>query len=267
MQDLTPLKKFGQNFLIDSNIINKIIAAFDPKPDDLVLEIGPGKGAISEKLLNLLEKLYAVEFDLRAKEYLATKFDFKKLEVFNENILKFDLGNFIQDQNKTKHKKLRIIGNLPYNISTEIIFHVLASSESLEDLLFMLQKEVVARIAASPNTKEYGKLSVMVQYFCHVEKLFTIPPNAFYPAPKVTSQMVYLKPYNQGFKSPHIVAKDPVKLKQIVFAAFGQRRKTLANSLKGYISSESLQKLEIKPNLRAENLSVNDFVKISNLLI
>lgn len=256
-------KKFGQNFLQDHNLINNIILSFNIKPDDLVLEIGPGLGAITTPLLERLNHLHLVEIDRELAERLKNKYN-NKITLFNTDILNFDLEKSgILDTNPATSQKIKIIGNLPYNISTPILFHLFKYIDSIDYMLFMLQLEVVERIVASPGNKQYGRLSIMTQLFCDAEQLFTIPPTAFNPMPKVQSAMVMLTLNKNRYLSK---LKNLNLFDTIVQAAFSMRRKTISNSLKNHLSSEDLTKLNIDPKLRAENLSINDFITITNHL-
>ncbi len=247
-----PRKRFGQNFLHDQNIINKIISSFNPKPEQVILEIGPGMGALTEKLLAKINHLYLVEIDKDLAEVLTSKYQ-QQITLFNYDILKFNLDSI----NPSAGNKIRIIGNLPYNISTPILFHLFKSIELISDMSFMLQLEVVDRMIAEPNTKEYGRLSVMTQYYCDVNKLFTIPNTAFRPAPKVKSAIVQLIPK----KTDNTV--NVQLFADIVKDAFNQRRKTITNSLNRFVNADLLKKLNIDPKARAENLSLQDFIAIS----
>lgn len=249
-----PKKRFGQNFLHDRNIISKIIRVIDPKPTDHFVEIGPGQGALTKELLPLVAKLEAVELDRDLIPVLTANCkEFSNLTIHQADALVFEVKELGTDS-------LRVVGNLPYNISTPLIFHFLGQLSKIKDLHFMLQKEVAQRIAAVPGNKEYGRLSVMVQYFCQPELLLAIKPAAFFPVPKVDSCFIRL--------TPHQVlpcqARDLALLTEVVRQAFGQRRKTISNSLRGIVTREQLISLEIDPMLRAENLTVADFVKIAN---
>jgi 16S rRNA (adenine1518-N6/adenine1519-N6)-dimethyltransferase len=249
-------KKFGQNFLQDQNIINKIVSAFAIKPGDCILEIGPGLGAITKPILNQISHINVVEID----RDLATKLEQnygQKISLYNTSILDFDL-NQIQTNNKIK-----IIGNLPYNISTPILFHLFNFRDKIESMLFMLQLEVVERMVASSNSKQYGRLSVMTQLYCDVEQLFTIPPTAFKPVPKVDSAIVRLQPNNMNYINKLL---DHETFAKIVLAAFNQRRKTIANSLKDYISIDDFIKINLDHKLRAENLTIEHYISIANFV-
>ncbi|MGA2655540.1 MAG: 16S rRNA (adenine(1518)-N(6)/adenine(1519)-N(6))-dimethyltransferase RsmA [Gammaproteobacteria bacterium] len=251
-------KRFGQNFLKDDYIISQIIACFAPRPDDHCVEIGPGLGALTIPLLKKIKHLDAIELDRDIIPILLEKSKaVGELNIHQADVLNFDFHTLIK-----KHEKLRVIGNLPYNISTPLIFHLLDQINIIQDMIFMLQQEVVDRMAAAPNSKTYGRLSVMVQYHCEVEGLFTIPPEAFDPAPKVYSKLVRLVPYEQK----PFVAVDKNLFAEIVREAFNHRRKTIRNSLKHLVSDEIFAELNISPLSRAENLSVCDYVHLANAL-
>lgn len=252
-------KRFGQNFLHDAGIIRRIVRAIHPKPEDHLVEIGPGLGAITEELLEEAGALDAIELDRDLIPVLRTKF-FRyedNFRIHESDALKFDFAALAEDG-----RPLRIVGNLPYNISTPLIFHLLSFSGKVSDMHFMLQKEVVDRLAAQPGENHYGRLGIMAQYYCQVEKLFIVPPGAFNPAPKVDSAIVRLVPYTE-LPCP---AKDVTKLQDVVRTAFSQRRKTLRNNLKPLISATTLEQLKIDPQLRPERLTLEEFVRISDAL-
>jgi 16S rRNA (adenine1518-N6/adenine1519-N6)-dimethyltransferase len=255
----TPRKRFGQNFLHDHNIIYNILSSLQAKPDEHWVEIGPGMGALTEPLLNLGLRLDVVELDRDLVSLLKDKFkQHANLEIFSADALRFDFSALVKN-----NEKLRIIGNLPYNISTPLMFHLLDNAQCIDDMHFMLQKEVVDRICAEPGSKKYGRLSVMMQYYCATELLFDVPPESFDPAPKVMSAIVRLVPHQQ----PPVEVNDITMLNRVVVQAFSQRRKTLRNSLKKLIEEDAIIALNIDPTLRAEALSLADFAKLSNLLI
>jgi 16S rRNA (adenine1518-N6/adenine1519-N6)-dimethyltransferase len=255
----TPRKRFGQNFLHDHNIIYNILSSLQAKPDEHWVEIGPGMGALTEPLLNLGLRLDVVELDRDLVSLLKDKFkQHANLEIFSADALRFDFSALVKN-----NEKLRIIGNLPYNISTPLMFHLLDNAQCIDDMHFMLQKEVVDRICAVPGSKKYGRLSVMMQYYCATELLFDVPPESFDPAPKVMSAIVRLVPHQQ----PPVEVNDIKMLNRVVVQAFSQRRKTLRNSLKKLIEEDAIIALNIDPTLRAEALSLADFAKLSNLLI
>lgn len=252
-------KRFGQNFLQDQNIIRNILLNIQPRVGDNIAEIGPGLGAITEHLLNATEgHLNVVEIDRDLVQVLKTQFfNYPHLQIHQGDALKFDFSQLV-----TADNKLRIVGNLPYNISTPLIFHLLSFTGKVKDMHFMLQKEVVDRMAAGPGDSNYGRLGIMVQYHCRVESLFTVPPTAFDPQPKVDSAIVRLTPYAK----PPVPALDHQQLSSLVTTAFNQRRKTIRNNLKKLISAEQLEALGIDPGLRPENLSLQNFVAISDTL-
>lgn len=253
-----PRKRFGQHFLRDQMIIQRIIDAIHPSTRDHLVEIGPGQGAMTVPLLKEVKQLEVVELDRDLIPELERRTErLGKLTVYSADALEFDFASIKQDD-----RKLRVVGNLPYNISTPLIFHLLTYSAIISDMVFMLQKEVALRLAAQPSTDDYGRLSVMVQYHCAVELLFDVPATAFYPPPQVKSSIVQLTPY----PTPPFPANDYKLFAEIVKLAFGQRRKTLRNSLKELVSDDAWAHINIHSNLRPENLSVQDFVAIANAM-
>ncbi len=250
-------KRFGQNFLEDEHIIDQILQVIAPNPDDHMLEIGPGMGAITGRLLEQVNHLNVIELDRDLIPYLIAKFEHTgKLTIHQADALKFDL-------HELQKTGLRIVGNLPYNISTPLIFRLLEFAPIIRDMHFMLQKEVVNRLSAGVGDKAYGRLGIMVQYYCEVTPLLEVPPEAFNPPPKVDSGIVRLKPYEQ---LPYR-ANDMALLRSIVTQAFNQRRKTLRNSLSDYASTEQLEQAGIDPSLRPEKVSLEDFVRLTNQLV
>jgi 16S rRNA (adenine1518-N6/adenine1519-N6)-dimethyltransferase len=250
-----PRKRFGQNFLQSQPIINDIFRAFCPKPMDRVVEIGPGLGALTKPLLNVLETLIAIEIDTDLQAHLQEMPEsFGRLQLMNADALTVDYGQF--------GEHLRIIGNLPYNISTPLLLHLLHYVAHIDDMLFMLQKEVVDRLSALPGTKAYGRFSVVVQYQCEVHALFTVPATAFYPEPKVESAIVRLIPHRV---SPY-PAVDVTALERLMACAFSMRRKTVANNLKSLITANDLIALGIDPGWRPEQISVKDYVLIAKFM-
>jgi 16S rRNA (adenine1518-N6/adenine1519-N6)-dimethyltransferase len=251
-------KRFGQHFLHDRNVIDKMLRALNLQPTDHVVEIGPGPGALTFPLLELLPRLEVVEIDRDVIAWWQEQPQAQgKLHIHAQDALKLDIPAL-----QGEGDKLRIIGNLPYNISTPLIFHFLQHRAHICDMLFMLQKEVVDRITAAPDSSDYGRLSVMVQYYCEPHYLLKIGPGAFTPPPKVDSAVVYLKPW----ATPPHVANDEEQFGKLVQQAFSQRRKTLRNTLKGLITAEQMESLGIDPTRRAETLAVADFVKLANLI-
>lgn len=253
-----PRKSLGQNFLQDQNIIRKIVASLNIQADDVVLEIGPGRGALTELILAAGKQVHLVEYDRDLAAYWRQRAEQElNLKVHECDILKFDLEQAIDHS----EQKIKVIGNLPYNISSPVLFHLLQYAERILTQVVMLQKEVVDRICAKPGNKQFGRLSVMLQYRYQVEYLFTVPATAFYPPPKVESAIARFTP-RQSIAHPVKNLKD---LEFIVKQAFSQRRKTLRNTLKGSISSEQIESLGISAGDRAEVLSVDNFVDLANL--
>lgn len=253
-------KRFGQNFLDDHNIIANIVHSIAPQPDDLLVEIGPGLGAITTELIEQLNAMHVVELDRDLIPFLIAKFEHtKKLTIHQADALSFDFSQLAGDTDR----KLRVVGNLPYNISTPLIFHLIEQATNIEDMHFMLQKEVVDRLAAGVGEKAYGRLGIMVQYHCRVEPLFDVPPESFNPPPKVDSAIVRLVPHEN---KPH-VTRDPELLQRIVTAAFSMRRKTLRNSLKNHVSIEHMEAVGINPGDRAEKVPLEAFVALTEELI
>jgi 16S rRNA (adenine1518-N6/adenine1519-N6)-dimethyltransferase len=252
-------KRFGQNFLTDQGVIYSLVEAISPKEDDIMVEIGPGLGALTQPLLKKLNHLHVVEIDRDIITWMESFYPKDKLTIHNSDALKF---NFAELATLSPENKIRVTGNLPYNISTPILFHLLSNIENIIDMHFMLQKEVVERMVAAPSTSEYGRLSVMLQYRLKMEYLITVPPEAFDPAPKVESAFVRCVPH----KSLPYPAKNEALFAKIVTAAFGQRRKTLRNTLKEYLDDAGFKAIGIDSGLRAENLSVEQFVSITNFL-
>ncbi len=247
-------KRFGQNFLTDQGVIASLIMAIAPKADDLMVEIGPGLGALTKPLLQRLNLLHVVEVDRDIIAWMEKAYLNQSISIHSADALKFDFTSLGHN--------LRVTGNLPYNISTPILFHLLDNVAAITDMHFMLQKEVVERMVASPSTPAYGRLSVMLQYKLKMDYLITVPPEAFEPAPKVESAFVRCVPH----ATLPFVASDERMFAKVVLAGFGQRRKTLRNTLKGLLDDEGFTALNISSQLRAENLSVEDFVRISNYL-
>lgn len=250
----TPRKRFGQNFLTDMQVIANIIRAINPQQQDHLVEIGPGLGALTTPLLQILDHLDVVELDRDIVKKLEQTFDPEKITIYSADALKFDFSSI--------GCNLRIVGNLPYNISTPILFHLSTFAANIKDMHFMLQKEVVERMVAMPSTSDYGRLTVMLQYRFEMELIFIVPPESFNPIPKVESAIVRMHP----IKQPTLIAADEKLFAQVVTSAFAQRRKTLRNSLRNYLNPEDFAALEIDPGLRAENLSVAQFVSVTNYL-
>ena len=259
-------KRFGQNFLRDNNVVANIVSSIAPQKNDIMIEIGPGLGAMTIPLLDSLQTLYVIELDRDIIPRLIDNCrrqdaDLVDRLVINEtDVLKFDFADF-----HDKHacgKKLRVVGNLPYNISTPVLFHLLHYRQLIKDMHFMLQKEVVDRIVSSPRNKHYGRLSVMLQTFCDVESLFEVPPHAFEPAPKVDSAILRLQ-VSHRYEDQ---ISDFSSYEQLVRQAFSQRRKTLRNTLKSLCTEKDFEKASISAGQRAEELTVADFVRLYNVL-
>lgn len=251
-----PRKRFGQHFLHSPDAIRRIVTAVSPQPGDHLIEIGPGRGAITEPLLALGIELDAVELDrdlLPHLEQLAAGCA-GRFRVHNADALEFDICAC------ARQGKARVVGNLPYNISTPLLFHVLDQRRCIRDMHFMLQREVVDRMAAAPGGRDYGRLSVMVQFHCRVEPLFRIAPGAFTPPPKVESTFVRLVPHD----TPPVAVDDPAVFAAVVAQAFAQRRKTLRNALRDTLTAADFVIAEVDPGLRAEQLGLVEFARLSN---
>ena len=254
----TARKRFGQNFLHDAYIIDQIVSAINPQDGENLVEIGPGLAALTEPVCERVSKLNVVELDRDLAERLRTHpFISSKLNIIESDALKFDFSALMENE-----KPLRVFGNLPYNISTPLMFHLFSFADKVQDMHFMLQKEVVNRLAATPGNKNYGRLSVMAQYFCQVIPVLHVPPGAFSPPPKVDSAVVRLVPYTD---KPTKV-DDEKYLNQVCTQAFNQRRKTIRNSLKESVTEAEMTAAGINPELRAENLTLADFATLANLV-
>lgn len=251
-------KRFGQNFLQDTGVIDRILRAIYPKKTEHLLEIGPGRGALTEGLLASEARLDVIELDQDLIPLLKLRFGLNPaFHLHQGDALKFDFKTLIVD-----NERLRVVGNLPYNISTPLIFHLLSQHAVIEDMHFMLQKEVVKRMAAQPGGGDWGRLTIMVQYFCQVEHLFDVPPECFFPAPKVDSAIVKLTPY----KELPCPAKDHKLLEILVREAFNQRRKTLRNTLKQLLPAEAIEEAGVDGSLRPEQLDLAAFVRLADQL-
>jgi 16S rRNA (adenine1518-N6/adenine1519-N6)-dimethyltransferase len=247
-----PKKRFGQNFLKDENILNKIIKEINPKPDDSIVEIGPGYGALTQKLISEAANLIAVEIDNEIAINLKEKFP--QLRLISEDFLETDLSKLT-----SLEKKLRIVGNIPYNITSPIIFKLIKNNKLVKDAVFMVQLEVAKRMTAQRGTKDYGILAVILKYFSETKLSFKISPNVFHPKPKVYSALVHI-----NFKELNQTEEEQRKFIEIVKAAFGNRRKILKNSFSNSIFHEiDFSNSGIDLLLRAENLGVGDFLKLT----
>jgi len=247
-----PRKRFGQNFLADRTVVDRIIAAIAPRAGERIVEIGPGLGALTRPLLAAANRLDAVEIDRDIVRNLGAQFRDEPLTLHQADALEFDFAALGRD--------LRIVGNLPYNISTPLLFHLTGSAPSIRDGHFMLQREVVSRMVAEPGTPDYGRLSVMLQYRWRMDRLFDVAPFAFEPQPKVWSTVVRMAPYAELPQK----ARDERLFAEVVTRAFGQRRKTLRNALRELLDADALASLGIDPGARGETLDVGQFVRIAD---
>ncbi len=247
-------KRFGQNFLVDNGIIAAIVAAIDPQRGDTVVEIGPGLGALTEPLLARVDHLHVVEIDRDLIARLKKQHPPARLTIHEGDALAFDFAGIGSD--------LRLVGNLPYNISTPLLFHLADCVGVVRDMHFMLQKEVVERMVAEPGDADFGRLSVMLQYRFWLEWLIDVPPESFDPAPKVDSAVVRLIPK----PASELAARDPARFARVVQQAFSQRRKMLRNTLKGTLDEAGFSALGIDPTRRAEDIPVADYVRLANYL-
>ena len=248
-------KRFGQNFLQDTRIITDIVNAVRPQPDDIVIEIGPGLAAITEPLTRHLRQLHVCEIDRDIIRFLKEQPFADKLVIHEGDVLQFDFGSI--------EGRKKIVGNLPYNISTPLLFHLAEVADEVADMHFMLQKEVVERMVAQPKTNDYGRLSVMLQYFFDMEMLIEVPPESFDPAPKVDSAVVRMIPVPNRIGT----AADFAHFSNLVRDAFHQRRKTIRNNLKGIADDDDLQAVGILPQQRAEEIAPELYVRLSNHLV
>lgn len=248
-------KQLGQHFLADRHYIDKIVMAVNPKDGDRLVEIGPGQGAITLPLLRVHPKLTVIEFDRDLIAPLTAAAEpLGELTIVHRDVLRVDFTELADGQ------PIRLVGNLPYNISSPILFHALEHAAVIRDMHFMLQKEVVDRMAAGPGSKVYGRLSVMLQAYCQVTSLFVVPPGAFRPPPKVDSAVVRLVPRDAAT----ININDHKRFADVVKAAFGQRRKTLRNALNNVVSAEQFIAAGVRPDARAEQLDVAEFIALAN---
>jgi 16S rRNA (adenine1518-N6/adenine1519-N6)-dimethyltransferase len=250
----TPRKRFGQNFLTDPGVIARILALIDARPEDTVVEIGPGHGALTEGLIASGAQLHVVEIDRDLAAAWRSR-ESPRFTLHPQDALDFDFAAL-----RPTGGGLRVVGNLPYNISTPLLFYLLGQAQAIADMHFMLQREVVERLAAPSGGADYGRLSVMVQYGCRVLPLLEVPPHAFVPAPRVHSAVVRLLPGHFD----HGIARSPAMLAQLVRQAFTQRRKTLRNALSGLLDATAIAALGIDPQRRPETLTVAEFVHLAN---
>jgi 16S rRNA (adenine1518-N6/adenine1519-N6)-dimethyltransferase len=256
----TARKRFGQNFLVSQGVIRKIIDAVAPRAGDTVVEIGPGLGALTDPLLEQIEHLHVVEIDRDLIARLRERYPEERLSIHEGDALEFDFGTLKGEG------RLKIVGNLPYNISSPLLFHLAQYAEQVYDMHFMLQREVVDRMVAEPGDGEFGRLSVMLQYRFHMERLFIVPPGSFNPPPKVDSAIVRMIPIDFAKVGPGSTATSYETFAKVVATAFSQRRKMLRNTLRPLISEAGLTALDVNPMARAEDLGVADYVRIANSL-
>jgi len=249
-----PRKRFGQNFLADPHYVARIVAAIEPQPGDAIVEIGPGLGALTDALVARAGTIDAIEIDRDLAARLRERFASERLRLHEADALAFDFAKLSGE--------LRVVGNLPYNISSPLLFHLASYESRLRDIHVMLQREVVARMTAKPATADYGRLTVMLQARFLVTRLFTVPPGAFRPAPSVESAVARLVPLREA--RPTIA--DAALFARVVAAAFGQRRKTLRNALAPIAGEAELRAAAVDPGARGETLSVADFVRLGNAL-
>ena len=251
-------KRFGQNFLHDRSIIQQIIASLMLTTQQHWVEIGPGQGALTKPLLDAGVKLDIIELDRDLVNLLQQQFpNYPQLSIYSADALKFEFS-----QLAAAGEKLHIVGNLPYNISTPLLFHLLNHSQHIDSMTFMLQKEVVDRICAAPGSKTYGRLSIMLRYYCQAECLFEVPPECFDPMPKVTSAIIRLTPH----ATPPVQVNDLNLLNKLITQAFSQRRKTLRNALNTYLDESSIRHQNIDPSRRPETLTLAEFARLSNCI-
>lgn len=249
-------KRFGQHFLTDHNIIHKLVRHIMPRSDDLMVEIGPGQGALTRPLLDEVEHLHAVELDRDLITLLERQISPQRLTVHAADALRFDFRQLAPAQQHT----LRVVGNLPYNISTPLMFHLIEQLEVVKDMHFMLQKEMVLRLTAAPGSKHWGRLGIMVQYHCQADYLFTVPPGAFSPPPRVDSAIVRLTPHG-NLPYP---ATNYALFAQLVNQAFTQRRKAIRNGVKAYLTTAQIEATGIDPSTRPDALTLAQFVTLAN---
>ena len=253
-----PRRRFGQNFLADAAVIQRMLMTIAPQTDEPFLEVGPGRGALTEPLLDTGVALSVIEIDRDLAAALSERHAHNPaLEVIVGDALRYPLAERLPDQGK-----LRVVGNLPYNLSTPLLFHLTESMHGLADLHLLLQREVVTRMAASHGSRDYGRLSVMLQYRCQVDALFDVPPGAFQPAPKVTSSFVRLRPH----RTPPTPAVDERYLGLVVARAFGQRRKTLRNALRGLLETDAIERADIDSSIRPEQIDLAGYVRLTQQL-
>jgi len=252
-------KRFGQNFLHDPGVIHNIIQAISPGPTDTVLEIGPGQGVLTSILCPLVKSLDIIEIDRDLCQLLTkTLGNHANLKLHQQDVLSVDFAAFFSEF----EQKVKVVGNLPYNIATEIMFRLVLQTNHISAMFFLVQQEVANRLSASPGTKSYGRLGIMVGLYCEVKTLFNVPPESFMPEPKVQSSFIYLRPYSK----PKYIIKDRVLFSALIKQAFSQRRKKISNSLQGRVDQAQFVMAEIDPHQRAEDITIAQYVKLCNLL-
>ena len=250
-----PRKRFGQHFLTDTALVERMVRAIDPRDDQCLVEIGPGQGALTRPLLDSIRHLQVVELDRDLITELARTIAPERITVHSADALRFDFRQLADGA-----RRLRVVGNLPYNISTPLIFHLLDQVDVIEDMHFMLQKEVVDRLVAVPGTPDWGRLSVMVQYHCQADYLFFVPPEAFSPPPRVDSAVVRLTP-----RPPPVPALDHALFARLVNQAFTQRRKVISNALKSWLDKDQIESAGVDPGLRPDAVDLAGYVALANL--
>lgn len=253
-----PRKRFGQNFLQDQGVIYDIVACINPQPGEPLVEIGPGLAALTEPLMTRVGHLHVVEIDRDIVTHLVQRFKPEQLTIHHEDALKFDFGALAA--HIAPGSRIRLAGNLPYNISTPLLFHLAEFGSSIADMHFMLQKEVVDRIAAEPGTADYGRLSIMLQVRFATEHMLDVPPGAFYPPPKVDSAVIRLIPW----PTPPWPVDDMPTLEKLVLKSFAARRKTLRNNLRGVVDDAELAGVDIDAGMRPEQITVEQYVRLAN---
>ena len=258
-------KRFGQNFLVAQGVIKNIIDAIAPQDDETIVEIGPGLGALTDPLLQRIRHLHVVEIGRDLIARLRSRYPAERLTIHEGDALEFDFGALKSEG------RLKIIGNLPYNISSPLLFHLVEFSRLVAEMHFMLQKEVVDRMVAAPGSSDFGRLSVMLQYRYQMDCLFVVPPESFNPPPKIESAIVRMIPRKFDLSvgaddTPPCIARDESRFAQVVLAAFSQRRKMLRNTLRAHVTDSELSALNIDPMARAEDIGVTDYVRLSNYL-
>ncbi len=249
-------KRFGQHFLHDTQVLARILSAFNPTANQDIIEIGPGTGVLTSQLLQVVPKITAIEIDRNLVSILRDRFDSARLTLIEADVLSVDISQLAESENS-----LRLIGNLPYNISTPLIFHLLDHINSIVDMMFMVQKEVAQRLAAPPGNKSYGRLSVMTRIDLDCKTLFDVAPESFTPPPKVWSSIIHLRPKNKP-----LLISDRKQMSDLVALAFRQRRKTIKNALKPTVGPQILEAVGIEPSLRPERITPEQYANLSNRL-